>query len=137
MSFVLFLSSVFLWFIFTFYGNVYFLSGGVLLFLSFIYWKTVENIFLPRKPLFLSKVILNTSFWSCIALALYNYQNSLTCLNCMRSYLNTDIHPSFGSDVIENIKTGWQNYSRFISIAFLLLLTQLLHFIQLRMKKEK
>ena len=90
---------------------------------------------LPSRPLLLSKIVLNISFWSCIALALNAYQKSLTCLNCMRSYLNTHLQPSFGNDTWQNIKLFYQNHTRFWTMSGLLLLWFII-FILLQ-KKEK
>ena len=89
-----------------------------------------------KKPLVESKVILGLSFWSCIALALGNYEKSLTCLNCMRSYLNTHLQPTFGTNFLVNTKLIWQNYPRFLSVCGLLICWSIL-FIVLQYKKGK
>ena len=114
------IASAFLWLALILFGMSVWMSGFVCAALSLIYLTISQRDKLQQKPLVESKVILALSFWSCVALALDNYEKSFTCLNCIRSYLNTRLTPNFGTDFLSDAKIIWQNYPRFITIVLLL-----------------
>ena len=127
-----------LWLFFALIGLSAWFTLFVLGILLTLYFAFPESNKLPAKPLIASKVILAFSFWGCIALALKNYQQTVTCLNCMRSYLNTHLQPNFESDFLSNLKAIWQNYTRLLTISGLLLLWSIVFiFIQHRKGKAK
>ena len=112
MSLFFFIVLTFLWVLFVFLGIPIWLSLFVLMISLLTYFVFPKFNKLQKEPLVVSKVILAFSFWCCIALALKNYQQTLTCLNCMRSYLNTHLQPSFETDFLSAMKTIWQNYAK-------------------------
>ena len=131
------IASLFLWLFFLFFKGIPF---GIFIFvflaLFIVYLLFSKEKILPQKPLVLSRAILNISFWSCIALALKKYTDSLTCLNCMKSYLNTRLQALFNDDMLLNIKMIWQSYPRFLSV-FGLLISWCIIFSFLQYKKGK
>ena len=107
--------------LFIFLGQSFWISLVVLLMLLVLFFLTSKNEQIQKKPLIESKIILNISFWSCMALALKSYEKTISCLNCMRTYLNAHLQPTFGANFTDNIKMAWQNYPRFLTIFSLLI----------------
>lgn len=125
-----------LWLLFVLLGMPIWLSLFILTISLLTYCVFPKSNKLQQEPLVVSKVILAISFWSCIALALKNYQQTLTCLNCMRSYLNTHLQPSFGTDFLSATKTIWQNYPGLLTMGGLLFLWNIF-FVFILYKKGK
>ena len=103
---------------FLFCISMLFVSVGI-----FLLTRKDIKIRLPKTSLKVSKVFLTISFWSCVALCLNAYQESIDCINCMISYLKHIPEPNFSSEWnFQNIKSVWVLYPRFIVLTGLFIL---------------
>ena len=81
---------------------------------TFLVCLKQPKIQLPKTLLATSKTILAISFWSCVAFCLFDYQKSISCMNCIRHHLSEN-------DSV-NMSNLWHSYARFIVISGLFIL---------------
>lgn len=125
MSIFLFCFLIALWTIALIQTHNFLICFGILFAIIGIFTFTRKdiNVRLSKTSLKVSKIFLTLSFWACVALCLNAYQESIDCLNCMISYLKHIPEPHFANEWnIQNIKSVWLLYPRFIVICGLFIL---------------